>query len=49
MDLRLIIFIQTTSNDNTLVSNGFSLPLEATTDGYQKIGIYIIKTLIKLV
>lgn len=34
-------YIQTTSNDNTLVSNGFSLPLEATTDGYQKIGIYI--------
>ncbi|MEI1679987.1 DUF4882 family protein [Acinetobacter baumannii] len=34
-------YIQTTSNDSALVTNGFSLPSEVTSDGYQKIGIYI--------
>lgn len=34
-------YIQTTSNDSALVSNGFNLAPEVTSDGYQKIGIYI--------
>ena len=34
-------YIQTTSNDSALVSNGFNLASEVTSDGYQKIGIYI--------
>ncbi len=34
-------YFQTTSNDDALVSNGFKLAPEVTSDGYQKIGIYI--------
>lgn len=34
-------YIQTTSNDSALISNGFNLAPEVTSDGYQKIGIYI--------
>ncbi len=34
-------YFQTTSNDNALVSTGFKLAPEVTSDGYQKIGIYI--------
>ncbi|HCA5259924.1 TPA: DUF4882 family protein [Acinetobacter baumannii] len=34
-------YIKTTSNDDALVSDLFNLAPEATSDGYQKIGIYI--------